>query len=549
MKKLLIISSIILTSNFLSGQIINIPTDYPTIQQGINAASNGDTVLVDIGTYVENINFNGKNITVASNYLITQDTSFISQTIIDGDSLGSVVAFSSNEDSTACLCGFTITNGFASNLYGVEPYSGGGIFCINSSPKLINLLIAENITWAYNKEENISDDNFPLGSGGGIYLENSNSLLKDLVVDNNNAFSAGGGIYCFNSNINIQDCSITNNNAGGTWTHGGGLAIFESTAIVSNTIFAFNEADQNSRGGGISSEGSTTHLINVQMNNNSINYFGAGDGIWCFGGEMELHNVIIENSIDAIEFRNCNSILTNVTLSNNSRGIRLGHEAIVSIQNSILWNNDSIAVEIRTGFEGNDITIRYSDIQDGENGINMNNGGSLHWLEGNIIENPLFFGSGDHPLQLSAESPCIDAGSSDTSGMNLPQFDIVGNKRIWDGDNNGSEIIDMGAHEYGSIPVIIKEPIVNESNDQAELKIFPNPFSQSTVIELELNEKIKIALSIYKQLGEKAETIFEGEKEKGIFKLTWDSKNLPSGIYFIQLQTDNGITTQKILKN
>ena len=58
---------------------------------------------MDIGTYVENINFNSKNIVVGSRFLTTGDTSYISQTVIDGDRSGSVVSFSDGEDSTAIL--------------------------------------------------------------------------------------------------------------------------------------------------------------------------------------------------------------------------------------------------------------------------------------------------------------------------------------------------------------------------------------------------------------------------------------------------------------
>jgi len=117
--------------------IINVPGDYPTIQSGIDAASNGDTVLVTPGTYIENINYNGKNIVVGSLYLTTQDTSYISSTMIDGNQSGLVVTFMNREDTSAVLTGFTIQNGSAGH--------GGGIRCVNnSSPSLENMTIIGN---------------------------------------------------------------------------------------------------------------------------------------------------------------------------------------------------------------------------------------------------------------------------------------------------------------------------------------------------------------------------------------------------------------------
>jgi len=107
MQKMLIvgIGILFLCSGVLSATILNVPSEYSTIQQGIDASQDADTVLVQPGTYVENINYNGKNITVASLFLTSADTSYISQTIIDGNQSGSVVTFETGEDTTAVFCG------------------------------------------------------------------------------------------------------------------------------------------------------------------------------------------------------------------------------------------------------------------------------------------------------------------------------------------------------------------------------------------------------------------------------------------------------------
>jgi hypothetical protein len=107
---------------------INVPADQATIQAGINAASNGDTVLVVDGTYAENINFRGKSITVSS-------SGGPSVTFIDGSAKGSVVTFNSGETTSAKLSGFTIRNGLQNGL------SGGGISITSASPTITGNVI------------------------------------------------------------------------------------------------------------------------------------------------------------------------------------------------------------------------------------------------------------------------------------------------------------------------------------------------------------------------------------------------------------------------
>ena len=154
--------------------------NYTYIQEGIDNSVNGDTVLVYPGIYYENINYNGKNITVASLYLTTQNDSYIDSTIIDGNQNGSVVTFESGEDTTAVLCGFTIQNGSGTQYH--TYYVGGGIYCIDSKPFLISCKIFYNTS----------------DCGGGICLINSDPYFEDLCIINNRARHSGGGIVFFN---------------------------------------------------------------------------------------------------------------------------------------------------------------------------------------------------------------------------------------------------------------------------------------------------------------------------------------------------------------
>jgi len=212
-KVILLVLSILLCSNLLLAITINVPDDQPTIQMGIDASADTDTVLVQPGTYIENINYNGQIITVASLFLTTQDTSYISQTIIDGNHIGSVVTFESGEDSTAVLFGLIIQNGFG---------WGGGIYCSQSNPSLENIIIRNN-TGGFNT------------SGSGIYCIYSSPSLKNVIINNNSTVNIGGGIsLCLNSNPRLENTTICNNSAG---AYGGGICcISDSNPSLINCI-------------------------------------------------------------------------------------------------------------------------------------------------------------------------------------------------------------------------------------------------------------------------------------------------------------------------
>ncbi|MBU0676562.1 MAG: hypothetical protein KJ626_00465 [Verrucomicrobia bacterium] len=86
---------------------------FDSIQQAINVAANGDTVIVHPGRYVENINFNGKAITVQSEN--PETWSVVESTVIDGNNAAPVVRFINGEGPSSKIKGFTITRGQGNN--------------------------------------------------------------------------------------------------------------------------------------------------------------------------------------------------------------------------------------------------------------------------------------------------------------------------------------------------------------------------------------------------------------------------------------------------
>jgi hypothetical protein len=300
-------------------------------------------------------------------------------------------------------------------------------------------------------------------------------------------------------------------------------------------------------------------------------------------------NYVNDNSMAMIIFSNHfgNNEVNNMTIANND-----GHTSAVRfcgdfvMRNSILYNplipNEMHLWEPPSGDTDptfSNVDVDYCLIRNGESGVGgaNNPGNTLTWGEHNLDTDPLFRGdvvgdieAGDYRwVQLSENSPCINAGTPDTLGMNLPSVDIDGRSRIW------GDIIDMGAWEY-------YPGDANEDNEVPSppynivVSHFPNPVflngnnSGSAFIEFTLPQKPvkQPTLEIFNIRGQKVRSIkitqsfsqlvrsaglSSEEKQSGeYYSQVWDCRDdhrkpVDSGIYFYKVSSDGKSAIGKMM--
>ena len=206
--------------------------DIAPIQVRIDASTNGDTILVEPGTYFERINYWGKAVYVKS--IAGPDS-----TVIDGERKGCVVDFSGCADTFSVLDGFTVTNGNGMPISGQR--RGGGIYGYvvrdSSSCKLLNCIIRSNRAGEGTNE----------GIGGGVYIRNGVFVMRGCTVRDNTANSTGGGLKLGVSG-HIYSNRILNNQATGYddgWQQvggwGGGMYLSScDDLLIENNLFKGN---------------------------------------------------------------------------------------------------------------------------------------------------------------------------------------------------------------------------------------------------------------------------------------------------------------------
>jgi parallel beta-helix repeat protein len=400
---------------------IRVPADVPTIQNAIDVAAPGETVLVAPGAYVEQIDFRGKAITVTSEQ--GPET-----TSINANGAGPVVTFQSGESRATVLSGFTLTGGYS--LYG-----GAGVLVSGSSPTIRGNIITGNAgctgvgVYSYFSspriENNTISDNFVSGCSGawgiGIYIggDSNAEVIGNRITGNSGADATGAGVALFAAGRpaligNVIDRNSTRANGGCGW--GGGLAIanFAEAKIVNNVI-----------------------VQNVACTAGAIYWIGTGSG----NGSTLVNNTIADNV--ALSY-------PGVYLNGVGAANRFFNNVISSANGAALFCQ---ATSWATGpsLDSNDV---FNESDSGYGGSCTDQTG----IHGNISANANFSDpvSGDYSTGFS--SPVVDAG--DNAAPYLPATDVAGNPRIASA-SGVPDRIDIGAYEFFN-----QGPVADAGDDQ-----------------------------------------------------------------------------------
>jgi Chlamydia polymorphic membrane protein (Chlamydia_PMP) repeat len=284
-------------ASLTAADVITVPTDYSTIQKAINAASNGDEILVKQGDYLEHLDFLGKAITVQSGD--PTDPDIVASTRIVGTSYLATVTCASGEGHATILSGFTITHeagtiGVGMEIRGAAPTisycvftlndnngHGGGIYSwMDAQPSVNHCAFTHNDAL----------------DGGGLYHAGGGDItVRHSVFYNNNASSVGGGIYNKDGSPTITDCRFQANQTG---LNGGGVYNTDGDLTLTDCEFLDNDAY---RGGGVYAINSTLNLIGCEFSGNTASS-SFGGGIMSFESELIFDDCTFAGDPDDTDF-------------------------------------------------------------------------------------------------------------------------------------------------------------------------------------------------------------------------------------------------------
>jgi hypothetical protein len=230
--------------------------------------------------------------------------------------------------------------------------------------------------------------------------------------------------------------------------------------------------------------------------------------------------------------------------------------SIANIANSIFWGNTNSAISVTAqNNNGGLLFINYCNLQNGPDSVYLDSLSTLIWGPKNIDADPLFIDPLANDFHLSNLSPCIGHGTDSVwfplAQLTAPKTDLDGILRP---SPEGSDP-DLGAYEnlYGS-PTHIEHTKKMEAEFALEQN-YPNPFNPETKIRYSIpygsllahNSTVDVKLTVFDILGREVQIIVNTKQNPGIYEITFNGRNLSSGLYFYELLAEGYRSVKKMM--
>jgi predicted outer membrane repeat protein len=396
----------------LRGGVVHVPTDQPTIQAGIDASVNGDTVLIGAGIFTglgnRDIDFGGKKVVLKS--VSGPDLTMIDCQGTDGDRHRGFYLHR-GEDSSSVIEGLRIRNGYGPSD-GFASSSFGGAICIrNASPRIIDCRFDTN--YAY--------------SGGAIYADSSSAKILGCSFIGN-GFSDGGGICVENcTTVVVYGCTFSDNFAAFA---GGAIKVLSSRLVAGHCTFSGNVAASalgfGGAGGGIYVNFSEVEIAGCSFIDNLA---------WGYGGAVASQDAHIsistslfygnyvtpEGLLEEIYPDGCALFFQFSDTANvdhctfvANRGY-FGNESVIHTRNSLAVLRYCIAAYSRNSQVAgcySNVKLLCSNLYGNENGNWDSCLAAQGSVNGNFSTAPLFCDTASGSYYLSEASPCAPANNS-----------------------------------------------------------------------------------------------------------------------------------------
>ena len=396
--------------------------------------------------------------------------------------------------------------------------------------------------------------------GGALRIYNTeNVIVKNCTFFNNLTCEKGGALYAEHSNVFVSNCEVDANkiiNEEGFYAHGAGFQFLRCSVKMEDMYFHDNFCNT-CYGGGVNFDSCSVSVNRAVFEDNfAVNAGGMGIQR-CNDYDVKLSNLLFDNNIvkhygGAMAMASSSPIVQNVTMVNNycigagGGAMQFFEGANPVFKNCIIWGNDWYG-EHNSITDGSQIFVwgsecspefYYSLIEGGFKQIHGNQYVGVYDFPTMLEIDPLFIDTVARNFQLQNESPAINSGTLDTTGLMMPSTDMLGMPRIV-GDR-----VDMGCYE-SSFTYLKK--LQNRNNN---LKIFPNPLNDNAVCRFENKQTSRVILKVndykgtllfFKDLG----ILPAGMNEISLSELTKVLKN--NNIYFVNIETEIETLSAKIL--